>query len=158
MKPRCFSVICLAGGFLLGAVFTRAQQDPRQSIMQADRDFDAATAERGVDGWASYFAADGRMYRGDGGITEGPAAIRELMGPFFGDKRNALRWQPVSAEVAASGDLGFTTGVSQGKGVNAEGKRVERDGRYVTIWRRSGNGPWRIVLDIGVNGPSRVLD
>jgi ketosteroid isomerase-like protein len=52
-----------------------------------------------------------------------------------------VTWWPVYAGLAASGDLGFTTGpyVSDGK----------RFGYYFTVWRRQPDGSWKWVLDAG---------
>jgi uncharacterized protein (TIGR02246 family) len=135
-------------GYLFGA-----RRDTRESLFEADRAFDRATAERGVDGWVSFFAADARMVQSNGQVTQGHSAIRELMCPFFAGKTNSLRWNPDLADVARSGDLGYTSGVSKLKTRNAQGQEMERDGRYVTIWRRQQDGQWRAVLDIGSGGP-----
>jgi uncharacterized protein (TIGR02246 family) len=148
----------LATGVLVWALFAVAQPDAREALMQADRDFDAVTAAKGADGWASFFAEDGRMYRANGEIVRGRAAIRALMAPLFGNPKNSLRWQPDSAEVAQSADLGYTTGTSKARVAGPDGKIAERDGKYVTIWRKQKDGSWKVALDIGVSGPPRTVD
>jgi len=152
MKTVVVAILALASGYQLGA-----RKDHRQAILDADRAFDARTAERGVEGWVSFFAEDGKMIRSTTEVVKGHAAIRELMGPLFADKNNSLRWEPEYGEAARSGDLGYTIGRSKFRGRNAEGKTVERDGRYVTIWRNTGSG-WKAALDIGSSTPLRVLE
>jgi ketosteroid isomerase-like protein len=116
-------------------------------LMAADRAFAVATAQDGLDGWLQYFARGGAQVR-SGGLATGHEAIREWMGPAFADSTFALIWEPHDADVAASGDLGYTFGRWESRRVGADGDRV-RTGSYVTLWRRQPDGAWRVVLDIG---------
>lgn len=59
-----------------------------------------------------------------------------------------LEWWPAYAGIAASGDLGFTTGPY----VAGSGER-RGHGWYFTIWRRQPDGSWRWIVDHGP--PSR---
>jgi ketosteroid isomerase-like protein len=121
--------------------------DPGE-LLAADRAFAAETAERGADGWAAWFAEDGRMYR-DRGYVDGRAAIRDTMGPAFSDSARALRWEPDTAIVAASGDLGYTLGHWASVLKTSAGDSVLGRGNYVTIWRRQPDGTWKVAADIG---------
>jgi ketosteroid isomerase-like protein len=124
----------------------------KDSLMQADRDFAAATGERGVEGWVSYFAPDGAMVTSGRGEVEGHEAIRDIMAPVLADSAPRLLWEPVHAEVGHGGDLGYTIGRSQ---------RVARDsaetllgtGNYLTVWRRQADGTWKVERDIGTYTP-----
>jgi len=55
-----------------------------------------------------------------------------------------LQWWPAYAGIAASGDLGFTTGPF----VAGSGER-KGHGWYLTLWRRQPDGSWRWILDHG---------
>lgn len=128
-----------------------APADPaadREAVLQADRDFAAATARDGVEGWISYFADSGRQFPARRPIVEGHAAIRSMMTPVFSNPANYLRWEPEYAEV--SGDLGYTYGSAEGRFVSEMGDTTFTRSRYVTIWRRQTDGTWKVVLDIGV--------
>src|SRR5580765_686156 len=78
----------------------------RAALMDADRRFNNATAERRTDGWMEFIAEDGQMIRSAGTIT-GRAAIRDEMGKAFADTSFSLRWEPLQADVGAGGDLGY---------------------------------------------------
>ncbi len=133
----------------LGACTDVAGVDAAQQLMDLDREFASATAERGAEGWASYFASDGRMYQRVG-IVSGREAIQDAMAPAFADPNRMLRWEPDSAFVAASGDLGYTLGrwrlVQRGAGGS---DTVLSRGNYVTIWELQDDGSWKVALDIG---------
>jgi ketosteroid isomerase-like protein len=60
-------------------------------------------------------------------------------------RTDVIRWQPLHAEVAASGELGYTWGVAE----SAPGKDgpFKPYGIYVTIWKRQPDGKWKFVYD-----------
>jgi ketosteroid isomerase-like protein len=58
---------------------------------------------------------------------------------------NVIRWKPLRADVAASGELGYTWGVAEaGPGIDGPFKPY---GIYVTIWQRQPDGKWKFVYD-----------
>ena len=131
-----------------------AAVDERKDLVQADRDFDKATAETGVEGWVSYFAEDGQMFPAGAEIVSGRQAIREAMAPAFKNPGFSLRWKPLGAEVSHAGDLGYTYGTYVAKGPGPQGQTVERHGKYVSIWKKQTYGSWKVVVDIGNASPA----
>jgi len=126
----------------------------REALLQADRDFASAFAERGVEGWISFF--DERGIQMPGGLPtawgrdEVEATARQLFGsPGF----ESLTWEPVYAVAAQAGDLGYTVGNYTARGTDAEGEGVVQDGNYVTIWRKQEDGTWKVAFDTGNPGP-----
>jgi ketosteroid isomerase-like protein len=128
------------------------QADAREVLMKADADFDAAVAAKGIEAWVATFAEDGLMFRA-GEPVHGRPAIRELMAPAFATPGFSLRWQPVAADIAASGDLGYTYGTYQNSSPGADGKPEVRTGMYVTIWKKQADGSWKAVVDLGSSAP-----
>lgn len=58
---------------------------------------------------------------------------------------SSISFRPAGAEVAISGDMGFTYGDYQMKG---DGKSIKAEnGSYLRIWKKVG-GKWKILLDI----------
>ena len=144
-------------GFLLfGAVFLQgctSDSIPAANpdvLLEADRAFARDTAERGTDGWVSNFAPTGTMFR-DGEIVRGHDAIRTLMEPAFTTEGSALAWEPSEADIAASGDLGYTIGRFESTFVGPDGQQGTRTGTYVTIWKKQADGTWKVAVDIGSN-------
>ena len=129
--------------------------DTQAALMKADADFDAQVAAGGIESWVANFAEDGIMFRA-GSIVQGKSAIRELMGPVFATPGTSLRWKPVAADVAASGDLGYTYGTYESTSPGADGKPVVRTGMYVTIWKKQPDGSWKVVVDLGSANPRPV--
>jgi ketosteroid isomerase-like protein len=117
-------------------------------LMEADRAFAAAVAEGGSEAWASWFAEDGAMIQPRVGEIRGRADIRGYV-TWLDDPQVSLRWEPARADIAASGDLGWTTGRFVSEGVDDNGQPTRGEGRYVSIWRRAADGSWKVVMDLG---------
>jgi ketosteroid isomerase-like protein len=136
--------------------FIRAQEktDEAALLMQLDRDFDKATAERGVDGWVPFFAPNGSMLSDTSRPETGPAEIRAAMKPAFDDSNFSLRWHPTKGEIMIPGVIGYTVGRWERIRKNKEGKWMKSTGTYSTTWKKQPDGSWKIVLDSGVSdGP-----
>jgi ketosteroid isomerase-like protein len=55
-------------------------------------------------------------------------------------------WQPAAADVARSGDMGFTWGTAVFQGKGADEKPRINYSKYVTVWKKQNNGRWKVVL------------
>jgi ketosteroid isomerase-like protein len=133
---------------LLAAAATMAAADFRQELLEADRAFDRATAERGLDGWMSFFAEDAQLNT-PAGPLRGKAALREHYSKMFAQKDFSIRWTPYHSESSTDGTLGFTLGTAVISWTDDKNQSVKRNGRYLTVWRRMPDGNWRAVTDIG---------
>jgi ketosteroid isomerase-like protein len=59
-----------------------------------------------------------------------------------------LNWHPSFADVAASGDLGYTYGPWTGH-PNKKAP-AEFGGHYITVWSKQSDGSWKIAIDAGI--------
>ena len=64
-----------------------------------------------------------------------------------------LSWIPMKAEVAQSGDLGYTYGNWQYTGKTKAGTDTTVYGVYSDIWKKQADGSWKAVLDHGSDTP-----
>lgn len=141
---------CLLLGLMATAACQANQPDQASSgspedLKRADSLFAVATASDGPEGWAGFFAEDGVMYPSSGRVV-GRQAILEAMSDALGPGLPSLEWIPQEAELAQSGDLGFTTG--RWRSVAPDGGEILASGHYLTVWRLTAEG-WRVVADIG---------
>ena len=65
------------------------------------------------------------------------------------DPAVSLTWEPERADIAASGELGWTTGSFVSVAPGPDGTPARTEGRYVSIWRRQDDGSWKVVMDLG---------
>ena len=57
-----------------------------------------------------------------------------------------------AAEVAASGDLGYSWGTSTGTS-RETGQQAFR-GKYMTVWKKDADGNWKFIADLGNSSPA----
>ena len=123
-------------------------------LLDADRAFAQAAAERGIEGWMAALTDDAvRFAFVTDGFVQGHGDIRAQDAALFADPAVELRWEPTEGGLFASSDLGFTRGgysVVQSTPDGAE--TVSSRGRYLTIWRRGPDG-WKVILDTGAANP-----
>lgn len=123
-----------------------------EDLRRTDAMFSAAGSREGVAAaFGAWAAPDAILFAGSE-VVSGPAAIREYFASTMG---SSLAWQPVHAGVASSGDLGFTVGDWVSTGRRPNGAIFQRFGKYLTIWRKQGDGggSWRFVIDGGNGSP-----
>ena len=124
--------------------------DPRvqaDALIRQEAAFSELSAEKGA--WEAYrrfAAADVRLYREEAFPAIGLEAALRVMGRTEGK----LAWKVSGAAVSASGDLGYTYGIAQLE--RGQGRPPETSA-YVRIWRLSGKGGWKAVLDLATPIP-----
>jgi ketosteroid isomerase-like protein len=97
----------------------------------------------------SHFAPDG-VYVRKGWVVANTDLSARAAPPIV------LDWRPVHTEVAASGDMGLSTGPWK---VTSKSKPSEAPGygQFVSIWKRDSGGAWKVAVDIGVSNPGEAL-
>lgn len=119
--------------------------------MQADRDFYADWQKNGADAWARWWAENGvkeGVKETGAGPAIGPEAVRKSIAEGFASPGSSLTWSPDEARAMEDGRMGLTRGHFVAT-FNADGKKTEVRGQYITIWRKQKDGNWRIVWDGG---------
>jgi ketosteroid isomerase-like protein len=145
----------IAGGliFVLGMATqwrgARAGAD-RDGLLAADRAFDAATAAKKFDGFSSFLADNVATLRADQPVLRGKVAMQQAWKPLLENQALSLRWQPTSAEISKSKDLGYTVGSYTLTQTNEKGSAVVGTGKYLTVWRLQKDGTWKVEFDTGV--------
>ena len=147
MAAATFSVLAFAGN-----------QSPSPSagaevLMQADRDFAKATAERRLQGWLEYFAEDGVSLANQPAV--GREAIRAAFKPLFDNPSFRLEWAPVKAGILPSGTVGYTEGRATSYRTGPRGEELVQHSSYVTVWKKQADGSWKVVFDTGAPDPTK---
>ncbi len=84
-----------------------ADRDP-QVLLQTERAFAKATADRGVDGWMEFMAPNAVVLSAEPLV--GLDQIRAGMGKQFNTPGFKLTWEPTMAEFLGEGDIGYVVG------------------------------------------------
>lgn len=140
----------IAAAALLAACAHRPAMDAPASLAAAETAFAAHSLREDMRvAFLEAFAADGVLPR-DGWVVVREDFRARPAPPIV------LEWKPVHVEVARSGELGLSTGPSK---ITSRAKPDAPPvyGQFVSIWRRVGDGPWKVEVDLGINHPPPAL-
>ncbi len=118
----------------------------KSELINADKAFSALCKEKGMNhAFLHYVAEDGVMLRPNSIPVVGKNKIKPL---FQNDDSNIeFTWEPLNAEVAKSGELGYTYGTYEITSGNSK-----QNGTYVSVWKKNALDEWKFVLDSGNEG------
>lgn len=120
------------------------------SMMAADRAFGKAAEKGDAAAYAAVLADDARLHRNGAQPYVGKAAIQAVLS----SDPKPLSWQPTGGRVAKSGDLGVTYGKIKRRQSGPRSRWVDSD-TYAHYWRRQGNGPWKLILEVSAPIPPK---
>jgi len=110
----------------------------REALLGVERAFLADTASTGVgSAYAGRLADDARVHRP--GIM--PVVGRAALADWASAQTGKSRGEPLFADVARSGELGYAWGNYEQAGAAPEA------GYYARVWKKDAAGTWRIVMD-----------
>lgn len=129
-------------------------KSPLHSMVATERAFAQASAEKGTrDSFLMFIADDGILFRptavaGKKWMLEHPVPATE--------NRPLLAWQPVFADMAAAGDMGYTFGPWEFKRSIHDQKAVAF-GHFATVWKKQPDGNWKFAIDLGISHPQSAI-
>ena len=138
MKTK-LTLASLASLLLSGAVYA---QTPRQAVLAAESSFAEQVAKNGMKTAFLANSAPTAMLVENGKLVE----AQTLWNSRPAKPNTRLAWYPILADVAQSGDLGYTTG----PWTMLQNDRAQASGEYVTLWRKQADGQWKYVVDMGI--------
>jgi ketosteroid isomerase-like protein len=116
-----------------------------QSLIEAERGYNKLAQEKN-------FAVASVEVFADDGVAFAPGPVN---GKKFWSKHTdppILTWRPIFATISRSGDFGYTTGPWEIRKTKADSNPAAF-GHYNTLWRKNGDGVWKVVVDFGVDHP-----
>lgn len=129
----------LATLLLSGAVYA---QTPRQAMLAAEASFAEQVTKNGMKTAFVASATPAAIAVENGKLVEAQAAWQAR--PAKPNTR--LTWYPLLADMAQTGDLGYTTG----PWTMLQNERAQATGEYVTLWRKQPDGQWKYVVNMSI--------
>lgn len=126
---------------------TSSIKSDRDQLFEVDRRFSDAATKTGFNKAFIEFAhPDAVLLRTNSMPIVGKTSIAAI---YEKADTTGVRfsWEPISGEIAASGDLGYTYGI-----YTLKIDTLTEKGTYVSIWKKDDNGNWKYVLDSGNEG------
>ena len=110
-------------------------------ILSADLAFSDMCRQVGMKkAFLQYIDDEGVLLRPDHLPIVGAEAIKYIS--MLSDTAYTLSWKPVHADIASSGDFGYTYGTFE-----LQLSDTTLTGTYVNIWKKERDGEWKFVLN-----------
>ena len=130
--------------------------DEQAGLAEARKAIDKGNAQW-IEAWdkadasliAALFTNDGVLLGRNGKFFKGPKQVLERMKPLMESAGKGVKATLTTVDLWLDGETAYETGTYSYKYREA-GKPVNEEGRYVTIWKRQGDGSWKIAVDMGV--------
>jgi uncharacterized protein (TIGR02246 family) len=165
-RLRPFTVL-LATLFVLGSTVTCSMQQgvkdggaEREREAQQSRAADEAAIRAASTAWSqaarakdidkavSMYTDDAIAFQDKGPMTKGKENIREGWKTMLALPGPGLSFAPTAVEVAKSGDIAYEYGLYDMVTTDKKGKTNDEKGKYVTVWKKQGDGSWKVAIDI----------
>jgi uncharacterized protein (TIGR02246 family) len=126
---------------------TRALDE--KSIRDSEAAWARAFATKEPEKAAAFYADDAASMLPDTPLMSGKKAIIAGMKPELGDPNFTLVFAPTKVEIAKSGDLAYSQGTFKYTTTDPKTKqRVGQAGNYVEVYKKQGDGSWKVEEDI----------
>ena len=143
MHAFAFLVPLTIGVVMAADMPVASPDDGKQQIMNNDEAWLKAVAAKDAKAIAAFYADNGAILAP--GIAKGRDAVEAAWKGFLGMKDFSLTFSPSLVDVAHSGDLAYEIGTY--KLGYATDKPVHDKGKYVVVWKKSGED-WKVTADI----------
>lgn len=123
-------------------------------LMQVSREWSDAAASGNIDALVDGWAEDAVMMVPGQPPLRGKGAIRAYVESTGSIPGFSVRWEPLEAHVAASGDMAYLIERNQFTWTDSTGAQVSESNKVVTVWRKQEDGSWKNVVDMWNADPS----
>jgi ketosteroid isomerase-like protein len=144
---KSLSILLVLSMLASATLAQKADRDAElRSLVEAERAFAAASVAKGTRAAFLENLNDDSIL-----FNPGPVNGRKLWSERP-TRPGVLTWQPIFADVAQAGDMGYTTGPWEFRAKSLEDKPIAH-GQFMTIWKRQADGMWKVALDLGTQNP-----
>lgn len=124
---------------------TKAEQE---KLMQISREWSQAASTGDIDKILGYWTEDAVLFSSGEMAIKGKKGLREMLEASMKVPGFRISWEPLSAEVSESGDMGYLIEKTEISFTDPEGVTQTQKNNAVTIWRKQSDGAWKNVVDI----------
>ncbi|MBA2250166.1 MAG: DUF4440 domain-containing protein [Chitinophagaceae bacterium] len=129
---------------------TKKNNAAKDDLITTDLQFSEMSRQHGMKkAFIEYIENEGVLLRPNHPPIVGADAIEFLSQSV--DSSYTLTWKPSAADIAVSGDLGYTYGI-----YTLHLRDTAMQGTYVSIWKKQSDGKWKFVVDSGNPGITSI--
>ena len=127
-----------------------------EKLMQVSREWSKSASTNDIDKIVGYWADTAILLTAGQPILRGKSEIRAMVEESTKIPGFKISWEPISASISESGDMGYLIERNQITEKDSSGGSITKYANVVTIWKKDANGTWKNVVDIGVDAPSQA--
>ncbi len=166
MKESSLFIIAWLFVLLISVVTVHGAEQPpnfekeKQILLEKDRELSGISAGNGVlRAFSPYLMEKSFLLPKKGHPIYGKQTCAKLADQMEMDGRvSSFKWEPLFADISASGDLGYTYGryeipavpASSSSTVTGDNKKEVNYGYYGTIWTKDAEGKWKVAFSQGL--------
>jgi uncharacterized protein (TIGR02246 family) len=154
MSRSAALLLLLAG--LLGFAAPARADDVKAAIEAGNAKMEADYAAGNTKAIAEAYTEDGVMLPPDATVVAGRTAIEAVWKSWIDDGLKNLKLKTTAVESA--GDLAYEIGDFSLEVPAKGGGTALAPGNYVVVWKRGGDGVWRIKVDTWNDAPPPTTD
>lgn len=122
--------------------------DAAKVLVKLDEEWSAAAGKRDVEKVASYYAEDAVAYPPNEPVCVGREAAKKVWAAYFSEPSFNISWKSTHAEMATSGEIGFTSGTYEDSFKGPDGNLVHETGKFLCVWKKQADGSWKAIHDM----------
>lgn len=139
---KSIALLCL--GLLYSTVSAQSVPPATQPVVDAERAFAALSKEQNTrEAFITHLDENGIVF------NQGEPAKGQQLWQQRSANKSLLFWWPVFADIAASGDFGYTTGPFEWS-ADRSNPAPSAFGYYSTVWKKNQHGVWKVAIDMGI--------
>jgi uncharacterized protein (TIGR02246 family) len=144
------TIVFFAGGILLlsGCQQKADTKAEGEKLMQVSREWSQAAGAHDIEKTLSYWTDDAVVMSPMDPAKKGKKEIRQMVEGSFKVPGFKISWEPQSAVVSESGDLGYLMEKTEITMTDSAGKSMTQHFNGTTIWKKQADGSWKNVVDI----------
>jgi len=148
MKAMMLVLLAMVITLMAFAVKGQTTASAEDAIRAADAAWDKTYEAKDLAKAVAFCDEQGSLLWPNSPVATGKDAITKLTASAFAIPDFKLVWHPDKAGVARSGDLGYTSGTYLWSFKDASGKPASDRGKYLTVWKKQGDGSWKVFFDM----------
>lgn len=119
-----------------------------EKLMQISHEWSEAVTTGDLEAIVNYWADDAVMISPYEPTLTGKEAIRQMVAESFNIPGFSISWEPLSASVSKSGDMGYLIEENRMTWLDEDGNEVVMQNNVLTVWKKDSEGNWKNVVDM----------
>ena len=141
-----FALLLVLAVVLVGGCGKKVDVEKLRAELRAtDSAWSASTND--ADAFAGFVAPNGSIMPPNAPAVVGTGNVRDWIAGMMAMPDFSVSWQVSSVDVAASGDIGYTTGTYDMSMRGPDGMPIKDHGKYLTVWTHTPDGTWKAQYD-----------